>query len=371
MSECKKKILIISAWLPGGGVETVISNFSRIFFSRGYQVKVVCLSSFIEWKWFENKEFDITFHSIYQFEKDLNILFSLKNYRKIISILRKEINAYPNSNILITHTFLGLFVNRLYKILGVNFFFFPMNPLFKQLQNNTIKNYLYCKIKRIYVNILIKNFNSTICISSQIQNQLAFLPNIPSYLTFVPINLNENLNLNKIPKIPHYLFIGRLDKRKNLTFLLKSLSQLKSKNWKLDIVGEGPEKEIAYKLSIDLKIQENLNWIGLRFPPFGNTLDYTSLFMTSLSEGFPIVVIDALSFGIPVICSNNLSIYEDAIIEGFNGFRYLNNSNESLCDTIEKINSDNLTFISQEISKQCVNKFNDDQYYKRLCEILK
>ena len=68
------------------------------------------------------------------------------------------------------------------------------------------------------------------------------------------------------------------------------------------------EKEKAIELSVALGIQENINWLGLRFPPFAKSPNYSALIMTSLSEGFPIVVIDALLYGIPIICSSHLSI---------------------------------------------------------------
>lgn len=370
MSENNRKILILSAWLPGGGVETLISNFSRIFSSKGYQIKIVSLSSYLEWNWFENQSFEIVFHSLFKKEEDLNVFFTLKEYSNILNIARQEIKNFSPSNIFVTHTFLGSVIYKLNKEFEVGFIFWPMNLLLITPQKSKIKSTIYTLFKKCYLKILVSQFKATICISSKIQEQLPFSSRESSYLSFVPINTIVTSFINEKPLSPHYIFVGRIDKRKNLNFLLKSLSELKTK-WKLDIVGEGPDKLAAIELSKKLGISDNLNWIGLRFPPFGDKLNYTALFMTSISEGFPIVVIDALLFGIPVVCSTHLSIYKDAIVEGFNGIGYQRDSNASLSKAISTLNVDKNSFNSHEISENCISRFGDEQYFNRLSFFLK
>ncbi|NOU59229.1 glycosyltransferase [Marinifilum caeruleilacunae] len=366
-----KKILIISAWLPGGGVETVISNFSRIMSAKGYEIKVVSLSDYLEWNWFENKEFTISFYPVFKKENEINIFNAISNFRKVYKILQKEIKEYSPSNILITHTLLGLFVRKLKSHFDTSIYYWPMNTVFNtNTQGNKMFNHIYSFLKRKYVWYMVKPFDGAICISSQIQEQLSYIDETPAFLTFAPVNQRTQIALNESPGSPHFIFIGRIDQRKNLCFLLESLAQIKLDNWKLDIVGEGPEKERAFELSKSLGIQDNINWIGLRFPPFSEKPSYTSIIMTSLSEGFPMVIIDALLSGIPVICPSHLSIYNDAILESENGYGYEENSHESLKHVIEKIYYQREVYNGKHISEQCLNNFGDNEFFKRFLEIL-
>lgn len=366
-----KKILIISAWLPGGGVETVISNFSRIMSAKGYEIKVVSLSDYLEWNWFENKEFTISFYPVFKRENEINIFNAISNFRKVYKILQKEIKEYSPSNILITHTLLGLFVRKLKSHFYARMYYWPMNTVFNaRTQGRKIYNHVYSLFKSIYIKFMVSKFDASICISSQIQEQLTYIDKTPAFLTFAPVNQRTQNSLNESPRSPHFIFIGRIDQRKNLCFLLESLAKIKLNNWKLDIVGEGPEKERAFDLCKSLGIQDNINWIGLRFPPFSEKPSYTSIIMTSLSEGFPMVIIDALLSGIPVICPSHLSIYNDAILENENGYGYEQNTNESLTHVIEKIYNQREVYNGKHISEHCLNNFGDNQFFKRIREIL-
>ncbi|WP_321281285.1 glycosyltransferase [Marinifilum fragile] len=366
-----KKILIISAWLPGGGVETVISNFSRIMSVKGYEIKVISLSDYLEWNWFKNKEFTISFYPVFKKENEISIFNVISNFGKVNRILQKEIKEYLPSNILITHTLLGLFVGRLKSHFDTHIYYWPMNTVFNaKTQGYKMVNHIYNFLKRKYVKYMVKPFDGAICISSQIREQLSYIDETARFLTFAPLNQRAQITLNESPSSPHFIFVGRIDQRKNLCFLLESLAKIKLDNWKLDIVGEGPEKERAYDLCEKLEIQDNINWIGLRFPPFSEMPSYTSIIMTSLSEGFPMVIIDALLSGIPVICPTHLSIYNDAILESENGYGYEQNSNESLTHVIEKIYCQRKVYNGKHISEQCLNNFGDDQFFKRFGEIL-
>ncbi|WP_458047875.1 glycosyltransferase [Providencia stuartii] len=102
------------------------------------------------------------------------------------------------------------------------------------------------------------------------------------------------------------LSIGRLEEQKNFSFLLDAFfhSKLYQLGWSLDIVGEGTEYEqlnnkiLNYNLENYVKIHKFTNNIE---PFYINASIYC---MSSNYEAFPMVLIEALSYGLPIISTD-------------------------------------------------------------------
>jgi glycosyltransferase involved in cell wall biosynthesis len=98
--------------------------------------------------------------------------------------------------------------------------------------------------------------------------------------------------------------ISRLVPQKNLPLLLRALKELNSQDlpeFNLTIVGSGPLKSELQSLSADLGIEELVTWKGQlqEVLPFYQSLDIFVL--SSDYEGFGLVLLEAMSQGIPVI----------------------------------------------------------------------
>jgi glycosyltransferase involved in cell wall biosynthesis len=364
-----KRILILSAWLPGGGVETVISNLSKILTKRGYTIRVVSLSNIIEWSWYRSADIEISFYPIFRDPGAVNIAYTLHNFRKIKRIISGELDSYSPSNILVTHTVLGIFTSAYKRLEKAQLYFWPMNNLFRNPFEGKINSGIYSLFKRVYIKFLVERFAGALCISSQIYQELESMKMIQRYLTYVPIISKSTHSKNSRPINPHFIFVGRIDKRKNLSLILVALSQLPQRDWFFEVVGEGPEKANAVALAHSLGIQDNIMWMGLRFPAFGENCSYSALLMSSISEGFPVVVVDALLAGIPVVCPSTLSIYNDAIIEGKNGFGYEQGSVNSLTRAIIRAFKGVHMLESKEISASCKIKFGEEAFMQRLDDV--
>jgi len=97
---------------------------------------------------------------------------------------------------------------------------------------------------------------------------------------------------------------GRHEPRKALPLLLHAISALSDRSRiLLDILGEGPEtqkwKDIAYRLGLT-----NINWCGrLPYSDALNVMAESDVFVhTSFREAASMVVLEALGWGMPVIC---------------------------------------------------------------------
>jgi len=121
---------------------------------------------------------------------------------------------------------------------------------------------------------------------------------IPNFIH--PINHSYKPNSKKI------LSIGRLEYQKNFGFLIDSFScsKLYEKGWTLTIVGEGTEKQVLEEkikrmnLGDFIKIHGFTNDIKLYYQ------NADLMCMTSRFEAFPMVLLEALNYGLPVLVTD-------------------------------------------------------------------
>jgi len=122
-----------------------------------------------------------------------------------------------------------------------------------------------------------------------------------------------NLKQNDIIKI---LWIGRIDANKSLIILIEALSRINLGNYHLHVVGDGQKKNAMQKMSEKLQLQNMITWHGQipRTDVF-NILKSSHLhIITSLGEGNPTTIWEAMSCGIPTISLNHCGM-KDVICE--------------------------------------------------------
>ena len=59
------------------------------------------------------------------------------------------------------------------------------------------------------------------------------------------------------------MYLGRIDRKKNIDLIIKSISKAKLSNFNLNIVGSGDKKYLKYlnNLSCELQLNDNINFI--------------------------------------------------------------------------------------------------------------
>lgn len=141
------------------------------------------------------------------------------------------------------------------------------------------------------------------------------------------------------------LFPGALRKIKNIYSLLKSiikLNQRANKSFHLYIAGYGYEennlREYIYKNNINKYVTFLGNVTADKLVSYYNACDLICL--PSFSEGFPTVIVEALSCGTPVVASHVGGI-PDIIKNSINGFLIDPNSVDSLTSAIKMCTSIN------------------------------
>jgi glycosyltransferase involved in cell wall biosynthesis len=143
-------------------------------------------------------------------------------------------------------------------------------------------------------------------------------------VTTVP-NGVEMDSLHPLPPMVHtptrLVFAGRFNPQKNLIFLLEVLEKVRDLDWRLDLVGDGPLRSELETLSRRLGLAGRVHFYGWVAPEAAITIMRQSdiLVLPSLSEGLPLVGVQALGLGLALATSDHRSL-KDLVQDGVNGF---------------------------------------------------
>lgn len=123
---------------------------------------------------------------------------------------------------------------------------------------------------------------------------------VPNY-----IELENSYNYNKDSK--KFLSVGVLHERKRFDLLIQIFYKFNSifNDWTLDIYGDGPNYHQLKKLIASLKLENKvfLNGFSDQISEIMRS-GYAAFLFASRAEAFPLVLLEALSNGLPVISMN-------------------------------------------------------------------
>jgi glycosyltransferase involved in cell wall biosynthesis len=136
------------------------------------------------------------------------------------------------------------------------------------------------------------------------------------------VNLDQlrpaNITVNEPPRI---VFAGRFMPQKNPLQIVRTLSELKDLSWDCLMLGDGPLMPDVQQMIEERGLQERFALPGWVAPEV--VLDWFEksdiLFMPSLSEGLPVVGVQALATGLAFVVSN-IGGFADLVDGGRNGF---------------------------------------------------
>ncbi len=338
------KILFLQLWYDlYGGVETVNDTLASQFIQDGYDVSILCL-----WECGKN---EFVFSGKYQKEK-INIEPKRPSYKdsiykivhgklklgfkQIFSSLacniqkRKDFNKFSNRIRQINPDFIIVSNHKLISFVPKEYLskcvMHMHSNVYKYICDKKEKKFLIkyqSKIKKV---IWLTNNFAKAAIDNGISNS-SFINN--------PVRIRNNKNNQLINK--NIAFIGRLsaEKRVDLLSEIFKKSQLSKAGWKLNIYGTGQINNICISDGVNLK--------GSTKDVKKVLLNSSVLALTSSTEGFPMVVLEAYECGVPVIAYNYGISASELIKDGNTGYiipfddenLYINKLN-SLCNDIAK-----------------------------------
>ena len=140
---------------------------------------------------------------------------------------------------------------------------------------------------------------------------------IPNILDEIP-STKSSLEEKRI------ISIGRLSKEKGFIDLLEMFKRIHKikPDWRLDIIGDGNEKQFLQEYIDSNNLNEYIRLHGFQGKEYiNNMLQESSIYcMTSHTESFGIVLLEAMSFGLPCISFTSAEGANDLIINNENGY---------------------------------------------------
>jgi len=301
-----KKITVLALHLGYGGIEQYISSLCKMLESD-YQIEIISTYKVLLKPAFDfNNNIKITYlidnkpntEELKKSIKSFNLINIFKEGLKSIKILflkytrNKNVIKNINSDYIITTR---IFHNKLVS---------------RYAKKGIIKiatDHNYHNNDKKYINKLIKscnNFDYFIAISKSLYKSYnkkfknAKCVYIPNVIDSIPVK-SSKLNHNTV------ISIGRLSKEKGFSDLISTISLIKEqvKDIKLHLIGDGVLKGELQKQIEALNLEENIIMHGfLDKKNIEKLMLESSIYvMTSYTESFGLVLIEAMSYGLPLI----------------------------------------------------------------------
>lgn len=230
----------------------------------------------------------------------------------------------------------------LHSIFYVNLFIKKLNsPVFYTV--HSIDN---AELRKEYQKLIRKNvqksFIKLVGISKLVSDSICQLYDVKNCITiYNGIILPTNVSMNNEK---HYDFInvGRFVEVKNQSLLLKAFEMVNNKypNTNLLLVGQGDLYSKLLEETKGLKAKSHITLINNCDNPREYYLDSKIFVLSSIYEGNPISILEALSYRLPVV-STSVGGVPDIITNGKNGLLSIPNDANSLSSCMEKLLIDN------------------------------
>lgn len=171
--------------------------------------------------------------------------------------------------------------------------------------------------------------------------------------------------------LPFIGTVSRLAPEKGVHFLIQGFKSLLDKvDARLIIVGDGVEKSRLEQMAKELGIKEKVFFTGLADNPFKYIKKMDVFILPSLWEGFPNVLLEAMTCGVPVIASDSVGGISEVIQNKKNGLLVKPGSSLAISEAVYYLlsNKERRERIIEEASKS-VKQF-DSSIIKKQYESL-
>jgi glycosyltransferase involved in cell wall biosynthesis len=159
---------------------------------------------------------------------------------------------------------------------------------------------LFAWVERLIVEKL--SYSATITVTQKYLHDYPQKKNV----FWVPVGVDSTLfhPAEHTENNPSLIFVGRFDPIKGLPLLLEALAQSEPM-LELQLVGDGPQKETLQSLVETLGLQKQVTFTGYQAPTkLAELYRKANLFiLSSLSEGMPLTLLEAMASGLPVIAT--------------------------------------------------------------------
>ena len=318
------KICIISPSLKLGGIERALTTLAHEFHALGHEVHfITCL---------KDNHFYILPEGVILYEPTFKRRVSRANkllfYPRLLNYICTTVNKINPSKVLVFGDWFSPIT--LLALLGLKF------PVY--ISDRTIPNY---KFKFPIPQLKKWLYPKSAGFIAQTQRSKEFKEKIfgkKLKIQVIPNALPEfdkrqQINVEQQNKI---IYVGRFAWEKDPEILIRAMDFVakKNPNWVLEMAGTGPLLNPMKALVKELNLDSNVVFLGNVNQVATLYQSAKILVLPSVVEGFPNTLIEAMSFGLPCICFNDIP-YEDIITNRVDGLVVKERTPEALAEAIQ------------------------------------
>lgn len=375
-----KKITIISLHLGYGGIEKAISSLANMFCSD-YEIEIISTYKLYEKPaFFIDKRVKIKYliddvpnrEQFWASIKKFNVASFIKESIKSIKILKMKkekmieaIRKIDSDIIISTRPFHNNLLGKYGKKDSVRI-------AWEHSHHNNSKKYINNLIKSC------KNLDYLVCVSKEL-NDFYKEKILNTKCKYISLALDDVPIQKATLKSKNIIAVGRLSKEKGFIDLVKVFNFVNKvyPDWHLSIVGDGPENKNINKFILDNGLSDAVTMHGFQSPKERDKLLLNSSIyaMTSLTESFGLVLIEAMSYGLPCIAFDSARGAHEIIDDGANGYLVENRDMQVMAQTIIKLIADDklrqklglaaykkaLTFSTNNVKKEWLKLFDQEK----------
>lgn len=170
---------------------------------------------------------------------------------------------------------------------------------FMLARGKTLKNRLIGKFRTYQMKRQTKCLDKLIVLTKSDEEKLKQThKNVVQIYNFSSFEKNDKVLLHK----KNIVAVGKLDPQKGFDLLIDSCKNIENwNNWVLHIYGEGPDKTFLEKKVKDNNLQDHIFFMGVNTSMEMVYINSSLFVLSSRYEGFPMVLLEAISFGIPLV----------------------------------------------------------------------
>ncbi|MGJ9457399.1 glycosyltransferase family 4 protein [Oceanobacillus sp. CF4.6] len=161
--------------------------------------------------------------------------------------------------------------------------------------------------------------------------------------------------------------VGRLAKEKNLEEIFRFLSTLRTGNFTLLIVGDGPHRSFLENYVCELGLSDKVIFIGMVLPEeISAYYQLGDVFVSaSNSETQGLTYLEAMANGIPALCRKDACL-ENVIVDGVNGWQF--SSYEEFVKGLESLRK-HRDLLSQNARLDVISNYSSAVFVKKVEKI--
>lgn len=342
-----------------GGMERIVMDKINYLVQEKYQVYLA----------YFGKENDTSFFYIDEnvhrcpIPFDTNNLSFKKRIRYVLSIIGRvkqlivnnRIDVVVNANTPLVSWILPFICKNIPKVLELHFSYEGLRIMNKELYG---KNVLKAKFNQILRQVIYPLYDKCVLLTDD-DKKAWNLKNSEVIPNFTNLDSSCKSKMNRIKA----LSVGRLTYQKNMDILIDAWQWVYKVNpkWSLDIWGDGDDLCFLQKKIIELGL-ENVVFLRGTSQCLQNEYPKYSLFiLPSRYEGFPLVLVEAMQFGLPCIgfkIPGNTTVIKN----GINGYIVEKRDAQLLGQTINKaINSESALKEMSQNALETITRFSKEK----------